>query len=129
MVGQNLPQHIEFIPVLALDGGEGASRCFTNTHQVAALVDIHVMAVIEGVLIQPPPIFTFRIDDKGKGCDIKGECAASWTRIQDAGIFIFFAMPVELCTLRGKGVGIHQIKTIFKTRCYFNHFCLLQIRY
>lgn len=72
MVGQNLAHHIELIPVLALYGGEGAARCLPYAHQVTALVDIHVMTVIESVLIQPPTIFAFRINDKGKGCDIKG---------------------------------------------------------
>ncbi len=72
MVGQNLSHQIEFIPVLALHGGEGSTWCFPNAHQVAALIDIHVMAIIEGILIQPPTVFTFRIDDKGERGDIKG---------------------------------------------------------
>ena len=71
MIGQNLPHHIEFVPMLTLNGCEGAARRFPDTHQVTALIDIHVMAIVKGILIQPPTIFTFRIDDKGKGCDIK----------------------------------------------------------
>lgn len=72
MIGQNLPHHIEFVPMLTLNGCEGAARRFPDTHQVTALIDIHVMAIVKGILIQPPTIFTFPIDDKGEGGNVKG---------------------------------------------------------
>lgn len=114
MIFEHLPHHVELVPVLTLYSGKGAAWCFADTHQITTLVDIAVTTIVEGVLIQPPAVFAFGIDDKGEWHDIKRECASCRTRIKDTGIFIFLTMPVEIGTLGGKGVGINQIEAIFK---------------
>ncbi len=127
MIGKNLPHHVKLVPVLALHRGKGAARRFTNTHQVAAFVDIHIVAVVEGILIQPPAIFTLGVDHKRIRGDIERQSPARRAGIKNARIFIFFAVPVKFSALRRKGMGIYQIKAIFKSWRDFNNFRLLEI--
>ena len=125
MIFQHLTHHVELVPVLTLYCGKGAAWRFADAHQITTLVDIAVTTIVEGVLIQPPAVFTFGIDDKGEWRDIKRQCAGCRTRIEDPGIFIFLTMPVEVGTLRSKGMGINQIEAVFKTWRDFNNFGLL----
>ena len=81
------------------------------------------MAIVKGILIQPPAVFTFRIDDKGEGA-ISKVMPARRTPSEDAGILSFHHAS-GILPLSGESMGIHQIETVFKAGATLITFVLL----
>lgn len=64
MIGKNLFYYVKFVLVLVLYCGKGVVRCFMNFYQVVMFVDIYIVVVVEGILIQLLVVFILGVDYK-----------------------------------------------------------------